>query len=98
MKAEKSEELLYKTSELFKVFGDVTRLKVLYELFDGEKCVSELSEAVGMSSSAVSHQLKTLRQARLVRFRKDGKTVYYALDDDHVRTILGQGTEHIEHI
>lgn len=97
IKTEKREEMLYAAAELFKVFGDTTRLKILYELFAGEMCVSELSKAVNMSSSAVSHQLKILRQASLVKFRRDGKTVYYSLSDDHVTTMLGQGMEHVGH-
>ncbi len=98
LKEKTDEKLLYKAAELFKAFGDTTRLKILYVLFEGEKCVSEISEAVNMSGSAVSHQLKTLRQASLVNFRKYGKTVYYSLADDHVSTMLGQGMKHVEHI
>ena len=97
IKTDSREELLYSAAELFKVFGDLTRLKILYELFLGEMCVSSLSEAVKMSSSAVSHQLKVLRQASLVKFRREGKTVYYSLSDDHVKTILGQGMDHVGH-
>ncbi len=88
-------EKLYATAELFKVFGDVTRLKILYTLFSEEKCVGDIAEAVEMSGSAVSHQLKVLRQALLVGFRREGKTVYYSLADEHVRTLLGQAMEHI---
>lgn len=86
---------LYATAELFKVFGDVTRLKILYTLFSEEKRVGDIAEAVEMSSSAVSHQLKVLRQARLVNFRREGKTMLYSLADEHVRTLLGQAREHI---
>ena len=86
---------LYATAELFKVFGDVTRLKILYTLFSEEKCVGDIADAVEMSGSAVSHQLKVLRQAMLVNFRRDGKTMMYSLADEHVRTLLGQAMEHI---
>ncbi len=88
-------EKLYAISELFKVFGDQTRLKLLYALFDRELCVSELADTVGMSSSAVSHQLKVLRLARLVDFRREGKTMMYSLADDHIRTLLDCAIEHI---
>ncbi len=88
-------EKLYATSELFKVFGDQTRLKILYSLFDAEKCVGDIAENVGMSSSAVSHQLKVLRLARLVGFRREGKAMLYFLADDHIRTLLDSAIEHI---
>ncbi len=88
-------EKLYATSELFKVFGDTTRLKILYTLFDAEKCVGDIANEVEMSSSAVSHQLKVLRQARLVGFRREGKTSLYFLADDHIRTLLDCAIEHI---
>jgi len=89
------DDALIDLAELFKVFGDSTRIKLLTALSSGELCVCELSETVGMSSSAVSHQLKILKQAKLVGFRREGKTVYYFLADDHVMTILKQGIEHI---
>ena len=89
------DDALIDLAELFKVFGDSTRIKLLTALSGGELCVCELSETVGMSSSAVSHQLKILKQAKLVGFRREGKTVYYFLADDHVMTILKQGIEHI---
>ncbi len=88
-------EKLYATSELFKVFGDTTRLKILYTLFDAEKCVGDIATNVEMSSSAVSHQLKVLRQARLVGFRREGKAVLYSLADAHIRTLLDCAIEHI---
>ncbi len=88
-------EKLYATSELFKVFGDTTRLKILYTLFDDEKCVGDIANDVEMSSSAVSHQLKVLRQARLVGFRREGKAVLYSLADSHIRTLLDCAIEHI---
>ena len=86
---------LYKTAELFKVFGDTTRLKILFALFSEEMCVTDISEQVQMSNSAVSHQLKTLRHTNLVRFRREGKSTVYSLADDHVRTLLMQALEHI---
>jgi len=90
------EEDLYDLAELFKVFGDTTRIRILYALFESELCVCDIAELLGMSQSAISHQLRVLKQARLVRARREGKTVYYFLADDHVRTIIGQGMEHIE--
>lgn len=90
------DELLYDLAELFKVFGDSTRIKILYALHDNELCVQDIANAVQLSQSAVSHQLRVLKDTKLVRFRRDGKTVYYALDDDHVRSILSMGMDHIE--
>ena len=84
-----------KLAQLYKVFGDTTRIKILCALFESEMCVCDIAEIVGISVSAVSHQLRILKQSELVRFRRDGKTIYYSLADDHVRTIIGQGTEHI---
>ena len=81
--------------DLFKLFGDTTRMRILFSLFESEMCVCDIAEIVGISVSAVSHQLRILKQSELVRFRRDGKTIYYSLADDHVRTIIGQGTEHI---
>ena len=78
------------------VFGDSTRIKILYALHDNELCVQDIANAVQLSQSAVSHQLRVLKDTKLVRFRRDGKTVYYALDDDHVRSILSMGMDHIE--
>lgn len=89
------EDTLIDLSELFKVFGDSTRIKILTALSHGELCVCDLSKLVGMTSSAVSHQLKILRSAKLVSCRRDGKTVFYALADDHVTTIIRQGLEHV---
>ena len=89
------EDTLIDLSELFKVFGDSTRIKILTALSHGELCVCALSKLVGMTSSAVSHQLKILRSAKLVSCRRDGKTVFYALADDHVTTIIRQGLEHV---
>ena len=90
-----SEEELYDLAELFKVFGDTTRIRILYELFGGELCVSDIADKLGMTQSAISHQLRVLKANRLVRFRREGKTVYYSLDDDHVRSIIGMGVEHV---
>lgn len=89
------EEKLYDLAELFKVFGDSTRIRILFVLFESEVCVCDLAEALGMTQSAVSHQLKILKNAELVRARREGKSVFYALADDHVRTIIRQGMDHI---
>ncbi len=89
------EDTLIDLSELFKVFGDSTRIKILTALSCGELCVCDIGAAVGMTSSAVSHQLRILKNARLVSFRRDGKTIFYSLADDHVGTMLSQGIEHI---
>lgn len=89
------EELLYDLAELYKVFGDSTRIKILFALYEGEMCVCGIAELLGMTQSAISHQLRVLKTAKLVKFRKDGKTVYYSLSDDHIFKILGQGLEHI---
>ena len=89
------EELLYELADLFKVFGDTTRIKILYALMEQDLCVADLAEIIGASQSAVSHQLRTLKQARLVKFQRDGKNVLYSLSDDHVYTVLAQGMTHI---
>ena len=89
------EELLYDLADLFKVFSDTTRIKILYSLMAGELCVADIAEAVGATQSAVSHQLRILKQARLVKFQRDGKNVLYSLSDDHVYTMLSQGLTHI---
>ncbi len=89
------EELLYDLADLFKVFSDTTRIKILYALMDQELCVAHITEAVGSTQSAVSHQLRTLKQAHLVKFRREGKNVIYSLSDDHVHSILAQGMTHI---
>ena len=94
-KAMPEEDDLIDLAELFKVFGDSTRIKILSALSGGELCVCDISTAVGMTSSAVSHQLKILKAAGLVAFRREGKTVFYSLADDHVMTILKQGLEHV---
>lgn len=89
------DDALIDLAELFKVFGDSTRIKILSALSGGELCVCDISTVVGMTSSAVSHQLKILKNAELVSFRREGKTVFYSLADGHVNTILKQGFEHI---
>lgn len=90
------EDELYDLAELFKVFGDSTRIRILFVLFEAEVCVCDLAEILHMTQSAVSHQLKILKQAKLVTARREGKSVFYSLADDHVRTIIAQGREHIE--
>jgi len=89
------EEDLYDLAELFKVFGDSTRVKILYALFESEMCVCDMAQLLGLTQSAVSHQLRVLKANKLVRNRREGKTVFYALDDDHVRSILKVGMEHL---
>ncbi len=90
------EDTLYELSELFKVFGDSTRIRILYVLYEAEVCVCDLAEVLHMSQSAVSHQLKNLKSARLIKSRRVGKQVFYSLSDDHVATIISMGREHIE--
>lgn len=90
------EEMLYDLAELFKVFGDTTRIKILYALFSNEMCVCDIAKLLNMTQSAISHQLRVLKQARLVKFRKEGKTVYYSLDDIHVSQIFDCGLHHIK--
>lgn len=89
------EEDLYDLAELFKVFGDSTRIRILFVLFEAEVCVCDLAEVLGMTSSAVSHQLRILKQNRLVKSRRDGKSIFYSLADDHVRDIIREGMDHI---
>ena len=91
-----AETALYDLSELFKVFGDSTRIRILFVLFEAEVCVCDLAQALHMTQSAISHQLKILKQNKLVKSRRDGKSVFYSLADSHVRTIIAQGLEHIE--
>lgn len=90
------ENELYDLAELFKVFGDSTRIRILYVLFESDACVCDIANALGMNQSAISHQLKILKQNRLVTGRRDGKSIIYSLADDHVRLIIDQGREHIE--
>ncbi|MDD3346089.1 metalloregulator ArsR/SmtB family transcription factor [Oscillibacter sp.] len=89
------EDTLYDLTELFRIFGDSTRVRILYVLFEAEMCVCDLAALLGMTQSAISHQLRALKNARLVKSRREGKTVFYALADDHVKTIIDQGLEHV---
>ena len=89
------EELLYDLADFFKTFGDTTRVKILYALMEQDLCVADLAEAIGATQSAVSHQLRTLKQSRLVRAKREGKNVVYSLSDDHVHSILDKGMTHI---
>lgn len=88
-------EVVYDLAELFKTMGDPTRIKILYALKERELCVCDLSELLDMSSSAISHQLRILRNNKLVKYRKEGRSVYYSLDDNHVMCLFGQGLEHV---
>jgi ArsR family transcriptional regulator len=90
------EDQLYDLAELFKAFGDTTRIRILFALFEADICVCDLAASLNMTQSAVSHQLRLLKQARLVRCRRKGKQIYYSLADDHVKTILGMAKEHLE--
>lgn len=94
---ELQQEFVLELADFFKVFGDGTRIRILQILLEGERNVGELAEALEMSQSAVSHQLRVLRQNDLVKYRKEGKTVFYSLDDEHVRMVLEQGMTHIRH-
>ena len=89
------DEILFDLAELFKIFGDSTRIKILYLLFESEMCVCDIAQMLRMTQSAISHQLKLLKQFRLVKSRREGKTVYYSLADDHVRSIIDKGMEHV---
>ena len=89
------EDTLYDLTELFRIFADSTRVRILYVLEESEMCVCDLAALLGMTQSAISHQLRALKNARLVKARRDGKTVFYSLADQHVKTILDQGLEHI---
>lgn len=89
------DSVLFELAELYKVFGDSTRIKILYVLFEAEMCVCDIAQLLNMTQSAISHQLRVLKQSKLITYRKDGKTVFYSLADDHVRTIIGQGLDHL---
>ena len=89
------DEVLCDLADLFKIFGDTTRIKILFSLFEQELCVREITELLGMTQSAISHQLKVLKDAKLIANRREGKTIIYFLADDHVRSIIGQGFEHL---
>ena len=95
-----TDELLCDLSDLFKIFGDTTRIKILFALFESEMCVCAIAELLGMTQSAISHQLRILKDANPIGNRREGKTIFYFLSDDHVRTIIGQGFEHLieEHL
>lgn len=90
------DEVLYDLAELFKIFGDSTRIKILYALLQSELCVCDIAGLLDVTQSAVSHQLRVLKASKLVKFRREGKVVFYSLADDHVSRILSQGMEHIE--
>jgi ArsR family transcriptional regulator len=90
-----AEEMLYDLAELFKVFGDSTRIKILYVLLESEMCVCDIAELLNMTQSAISHQLRVLKQSSLVKFRREGKAIFYSLADNHVVTILNQGMDHV---
>lgn len=89
------DEILYDLAELFKIFGDSTRIKILYVLFESEMCVCDIAQLLNMTQSAISHQLRALKQSKLVKYRREGKTVFYSLADNHVHTIINQGMEHL---
>lgn len=91
-----ADEILYDLAELFKVFGDSTRIKILYAMFETELCVNDIAGLLGLSQSSVSHQLRILKTSKLVKFRREGKSIFYSLDDEHVRSILSMGMEHVE--
>lgn len=90
------DEVLYDLAELFKVFGDSTRIRILYAMFNRELCVSDLADRLQLSQSSVSHQLRILKSSKLVKCRREGKSIFYSLDDDHVRKIISMGLEHVE--
>lgn len=90
-----SEDTLYDLTELFRIFGDSTRIRILYVLFEAEMCVCDIAQLLGMTQSAISHQLRALKNAKLVKSRREGKTVFYSLADTHVQTIINQGLEHV---
>ena len=89
------EDTLYDLTELFRIFGDSTRVRILYVLFEAEMCVCDIAALLGMTQSTISHQLRALKNARLVKSRREGKTVFYSLADDHVKAIINQGLEHV---
>lgn len=89
------ESILYDLAELFKIFGDSTRIRILYVLSEAEMCVFDIARLLNMTQSAISHQLRALKQAKLVKYRRDGKTMFYSLADGHVKTILSQGMDHV---
>ncbi len=90
-----ADELLQDLGDLFKIFGDTTRIKIMYALYEDEMCVCAIADLLGMTQSAISHQLKVLKAANLVESRREGKTIYYRLADEHVKSIIAQGYEHL---
>lgn len=89
------ENQLYDLAELFKTFGDSTRIRILFVLFEAEVCVCDIAEALHMTQSAISHQLRILKQSKLIKSRRDGKSIFYSLADEHVKTIIAQGMDHV---
>lgn len=96
MELQPEDEVLYDLAELFKVFGDSTRIRILYALFETELCVGDIAQILNLNQSSVSHQLRILKASKLVKFRREGKSMFYSLDDDHVRTMISMGMEHLE--
>ena len=96
LETQPEDEYLYDLAELFKVFGDTTRIKILYALLESELCVGDIAQILGLSQSAVSHQLRILKDSKLVKFRRNGKIIFYSLDDEHVRNMISMGMEHVE--
>ena len=96
MEQQPDDEILYDLADLFKIFGDSTRIKILYVLSENELCVNDIAQVLNMTQSSVSHQLRILKDSKLVRFRREGKSIFYALDDEHVRNIINMGMEHVE--
>lgn len=92
------DDLIYDLAEFYKVFADSTRMKIIYALMENELCVCDIAVIVGTTQSAISHQLRILKQAKLVKYKKDGKVVYYSLDDEHIAEIVKKGREHIEEL
>lgn len=90
------DEVLYDLAELFRMFADSTRIKILYALFESELCVGDIAQLLNLSQSSVSHQLRLLKNSKLVKFRREGKVIFYSLDDDHVRSMIALGMEHVE--
>lgn len=90
-----NDEAIYSLAELFKIFGDPTRIRILYAMLDTERCVNDIAGLLEMSQSSVSHQLRILKTSKLVKSRREGKSIFYSLDDEHVRSILSMGMEHI---
>lgn len=95
MEESKMTKTVNELAELFKIFGDATRIRILYAMLDEERCVNDIAESLHMSQSSVSHQLRVLKASKLVKSRREGKLVYYAPDDEHVRAILNMGMEHV---